>query len=126
MDTDEAEGWHGALRRMARVMPQDLRWEMDELFLLYELNGVSDGAAARAVAELYSPPRVTKELERMRRRVPGMSLVPGATFDLQEDEDGVAHDVLKAADRQRIRDRVDRDKPFLVVGSPEWPAGRRA
>ena len=47
-----------------------------------------------------------------------MGLVPGATFDLCEDEFGVTYDVLKAADRQRIRTRVARDRPFLVVGSP--------
>ena len=47
-----------------------------------------------------------------------MGLVPGATFDLQEDEHGVAYDMRKASDRQRIRERVRRDKPFLVVGSP--------
>ena len=54
----------------------------------------------------------------MRRRCPGLGLVPGATFDLCEDERGVADDVLKAADRQRIRERVPRYRPFLVVGSP--------
>ena len=47
-----------------------------------------------------------------------MGLVPGATFDLCEDEFGATYDVLKAADRQRIRTRVARDQPFLVVGSP--------
>ena len=47
-----------------------------------------------------------------------MGLAPGATFDLAEDEFGVTYDVLKAADRQRIRARVARDQPFLVVGSP--------
>ena len=43
----------------------------------------------------------------------------GATFDLEEDEHGQTYDVLKASDRARIRDRVNRDKPFLVVGSPK-------
>ena len=47
-----------------------------------------------------------------------MGLVPGATFDLAEDEFGATYDVVKAADRQRIRARVARDQPFLVVGSP--------
>ena len=47
-----------------------------------------------------------------------MALVPGVTFDLYEDEQGVAYDVLKAADRQRNRARVSRDRPLLVVGSP--------
>ena len=112
-------GWGGALRRLAKTMPPDLRREVSELLQLYALNGGRDAAANRAVAELYSPPRVTAELKRMRRRVPGMALVPGATFDLEEDENGVAYDVLKAEDRQRIRDRVIRDKPYLVAGSPK-------
>ena len=85
-----SDGWPGALRRLAKTMPPDLRSEVGELLQLYALNGVRDAAAARAVAELYSPPRVTTELARMRRRVPGMALVPGATFDLEEDENGVA------------------------------------
>ena len=91
---------------------------MDGLLLLYALNGVADAAAAKAIAELYSPPRVTAELRKVRRRCPGMGLVPGATFDLAEDEFGVTYDVLKAADRQRIRARVARDQPSVVVGSP--------
>ena len=62
---------------------------------------------------------MTKEPKKRRRRVPGMRLVPGATFDLEEDEHGQTYDVLKASDRARIRDRVNRDKPFLVVGSPK-------
>ena len=112
-------GWGGALRRLAKTMPPDLRLEVDELLQLYALNGVRDAAANRAVAELYSPPRVTAELKRRHRLVPGMALVPGATFDLEEDENGQSYDVLKAADRQRIRDRVIRDEPFIVIGSPK-------
>ena len=54
----------------------------------------------------------------MRARCPGMGIVPGATFDLYEDQEGVADDVLKAEDRQRIRTMVSRDKPLLVVGCP--------
>ena len=108
----------GALARMARSMPPDLRKEVDDLLLLYALNGVADAVAAKAIAELYSPPRVTAELRKVRRRCPGMGLVPGATFDLAEDEFGVAYDGLKAADRQRIRTRVARGQPFVVVAPP--------
>ena len=114
-----SDGWPGALRRLAKTMPPDLRAEVGELLQLYAFNGVRDAAAARAVAELYSPPRVTEELKRMRRRAPGMTLVPGATFDLEEDENGVAYDALVAEDRQRIRERIIRDEPYLVVGSPK-------
>ena len=35
--------------------PPDLRKEVDDLLLLYALNGVADAAAAKAIAELYSP-----------------------------------------------------------------------
>ena len=100
---DEDGGPDQALRRLASTMPPDLRCEVDDLLRLYAQNGVTDAAAARAVAELYSPPRVTTELKRMRGRVPGMALVPGATFDLEEDENGVAYDALQAVGRQRIR-----------------------
>jgi len=120
MEDDSDQGaWDHALMRLARTMPADLRREVGELLDLYAQNGVRDAAASRAVVELYSPPRVTAELKRMQRRVPGMALVPGATFDLEEDEHGVAYDALKATDRQRIRDRIQRDKPYLVVGSPK-------
>ena len=64
---DLGGGALGALRRLAKAMPADLRWQVDDLLLLYALNGVADAAAHRAVFELYSPPRVTRELERMRR-----------------------------------------------------------
>ena len=45
-------------------------------------------------------------------------LAPGATFDLRVDEHGLSYDVLKTTDRQRIRERLDRERPWLVVGSP--------
>ena len=107
-----------ALARLASAMPPDLRKEVDDLLLLYALNGVADAAAARAIAELYSPPRVTAELQKVRRRCPGTGLAPGTTFDLCEDEFGATYDVLTTAGRQRIRARVSRGKPFLVVGLP--------
>ena len=115
---DDADGLLGALARLARD-PRYSEEEVNDLLILYALNGVPDVPAGRAVMELYSPPRVTKELKKLRRRVPGMRLVPGATFDLDEDEFGQSYDVLRAADRERIRARVHRDKPFLVVGSPK-------
>ena len=116
MDEDPG-GFLGALCRPARA--PGIQEEVNDLVLLYALNGVPDVPAARAVVELYSPPRVTAELKKMRQHVPGMRLVPGATFDLQADENGEAYDVLKASDRASIRDRIKRDKPFLVVGSPK-------
>jgi hypothetical protein len=75
-----------------------------------------------AVAELYSPPRVTAILPRPSvsgHRVPGRSgLVAGSSFDLQVDEAGVAWDFTRPSDRKRAWDRLRAEKPFLVVGSP--------
>ena len=85
MEVEAAGGMLGALGRLVRSMPPDLRREVDDLLLLYALNGVADEPAAKAIAELYSPPRVTAELKEMRRRCPGMVLVHGATFDLYAD-----------------------------------------
>merc|ERR1712242_631286 len=47
-----------------------------------------------------------------------MSLVGGSSFDFRRDANGVAWDFRKAADRQRARGQICREKPFLVVGSP--------
>ena len=47
-----------------------------------------------------------------------MTLVGGSTFDLRRDANGVAWDFTKAADRERARRQIRREKPFLVVGSP--------
>ena len=109
----------GRLQRLCAAMPASLQAQVGELLQLYALNGVPDARAASAVSELFSPPRVTKELRKMLRRVPGMGLVPGSTFDLQEDEHGEAYNVLLAEDRARIRARIERDEPFLVVVSPD-------
>ena len=61
-------GMMGALARLTRSMPPDMRRQVDDLLLLYALNGVAGARAADASVELYSPPRVTVELRRMRRR----------------------------------------------------------
>ena len=42
----------GALARLASSMPPDPRKEVDDLLLLYALNGVAGAAAAKAIAEL--------------------------------------------------------------------------
>ena len=46
------------------------------------------------------------------------SLTAGSTFDLHADKDGNVYDFLNASDRQRCRDRIRAEKPFMVVGSP--------
>ena len=70
MDADADEGhedpggYLGALQRLAVAMSPKVQSEANDLLCLYALNGVPDASAAKAVVELYSPPRVTKELLR--------------------------------------------------------------
>ena len=70
-----------------------------------------------AMAELFSPPRVTATLPRPSAYNTA-ELVAGSTFDLHADVDGVAWDFSKPGDRQRAIARIRTEKPFLVVGSP--------
>jgi hypothetical protein len=65
-----------------------------------------------AIAELYSPPRVTRALPA------GAGLVAGSTFDLLADAAGVRWDFTKPLDRKRAWDRIRAEEPFIVVGSP--------
>ena len=42
----------------------------------------------------------------------------GATFDLRCDANGVDWDIRLKADRQRAREQIRQERPFLLVGSP--------
>ncbi len=70
-----------------------------------------------AVAELYSPPRVTTYLAAHISGPPG-DLVAGSTFDLTANADGERWDFSKPSDRKRAFDRIRAEEPYLVVGSP--------
>ena len=93
-------------------------------------------AGPAAIAELYSPPRVTAHL-------PG-DLAAGSTFDLTANVNGERWDFSKPSDRKRAFDKIRAEEPYLVIGSPpctmfssmqnmnkqkgkaEWQARRRA
>ncbi len=83
-----------------------------------ETFAVRSGPAA--VAELYSPPRVTAALPRpvCGQQLHRSGLVAGSTFDLLADEAGVAWDFTRPSDRKRAWDRIRAEEPYLVVGSP--------
>merc|ERR1712242_435708 len=105
-----------SLRQEGVVGPQtqEAAREASKVYELLRVTGVSRGDAVAKVSELFSPPRVAAELGRL----PVMSLVGGSCFDLRCDANGVAWDFTKAADRERARAQIRREKPFLVVGSP--------
>ena len=68
------------------------------------------------VSELYSPPRVTKELIRMRSRrmAPGLAL----DFTVIDPSDGKPWDFNDPVKRERARMLVRRQRPYMLIGSP--------
>ena len=64
------------------------------------------------ISEIYSPPRVTKRAQEMGMR-------PGMAFDLTvNDENGVPWDFAKKERREAARERLRKERPWLLVGSP--------
>ena len=64
------------------------------------------------VAEIYSPPRIAKRAE-------AWGLRGGWSLDLTEkDHDGKAWDLSKKEMRRRAVQKINKDKPLLIIGSP--------
>jgi hypothetical protein len=72
------------------------------------------------VSEVYSPPRVTAELQRRGRR----HLLPGFSLDLTtvDPDDGQPWDFTVRAKREKARALQRRQKPYMLIGSPECTA----
>ena len=83
-DGGEEEMLAGLLVDMPVVIRKDATRLWEELVVA----GLTPFQAARKVTELYSPPHVTAELERL----PRLNLAPGSTFDLREDKNGKSYD----------------------------------
>jgi hypothetical protein len=97
-----------------KSVPKKVRAEATELMELFLVHGVSPEMAKAKVVELYSPPRVTRQLGRVH----SLHLAAGSTFDLVADAHGKVWDFLRADDRERCRRQLAREKPYLVIGSP--------
>ena len=69
----------------------------------------------KLVSEIYSPPRITDLLRKMRSK----HLMAGFALDLTVlDEDGEPWDFTVEAKRQRARQLVREQKPYFLIGSP--------
>ncbi len=77
-------------------------------------------ACRRIVSEVFSPPRVTALLKETRHR----HLVPGFALDLTviDPDDGQAWDFNDPLKREKARRMIHRQKPYLLIGSPECTA----
>jgi hypothetical protein len=94
--------------------PDKIRAEATTLLEMLMVYGVDSEMAKAKVVELYSPPRVTKELGRVR----SLHLSAGSTFDLIADASGKVWNFLLADDRARCRRQLAKEKPYLVIGCP--------
>jgi hypothetical protein len=77
-------------------------------------------AHRRIVSEVYSPPRVTAEIKKGRHP----HLVPGFAFDLTvcDPDDGQPWDFSVKAKREKARTQFNRQKPYMLIGSPACTA----
>ena len=67
------------------------------------------------VSEVYSPPRVTAATKLL----PELKVIPGFALDLTTvDSDGRPWDFDEKVMRDRALERVRREKPLLLIGSP--------
>ena len=72
-------------------------------------------ALKSVVSEIYAPPRVTAAAKLL----PELRLIPGFALDLTTaDHDGKLWDFDSKVMRDRAMERVKREKPLLLVGSP--------
>ena len=77
-------------------------------------------AFGKLVSEIYSPPRITAELRRRPRR----RLLPGFALDLtvMDPDDGEPWDFCRPEKREKARMLRRRQRPFVLIGSPECRA----
>ena len=77
-------------------------------------------AYRKVISEIYSPPRITKELSCL----PNARLIPGYALDLTvaDPADGEPWDFSIASKRRRARLLLQQQRPMLIVGSPECRA----
>ena len=77
-------------------------------------------AGRKIISEMYSPPRVSAELKKMRHK----HLIPGFAFDLTvtDPDDGKVWDFSKKEKRVKALKIIRETKPYMVIGSPECKA----
>ncbi len=84
------------------------------LYEVFLVHGAPVREARAKTVELYSPPRVTKELSSM----PTFPLAAGSTFDLRRGVDGRSWDFTKAGDRAAELRQIRSERRALVIESP--------
>ena len=73
--------------------------EAIKVYELFLVNGMDKESAGAKIVELYSPPRVTERLGKLRYK----GLTMGTTFDLRPNRYDDSYDFTKAEDRAKAR-----------------------
>ena len=111
---DGFEGVQEELDSLQLPLRPDARAEAADLARVLFALGASPVEAKAVLTEVYSPPRVTAHAARF----PRFGVLPGGAFDLRPGPDGRSWDFEDPNDRAECERRIDRAKPFLLIGCP--------
>ena len=93
-----------------------LQRDQDDVFSERLLCSIWYFQTKTVISELYSPPRVTAEIARSKNEF----LTPGFAFDItvNDPDDGQPWDFNVRAKREKAREILRRQRPYLFIGSP--------
>ena len=118
VDGDDAVGFIGSLEPSAEdYVSEILLQQLGSFGRSYRREARQ--SCSRLVSEMYSPPRVTAELKKSKKRF--RHVLPGFAFDLtvSDPDDGQPWDFSIEPKRRRARGIIRQYEPFMLVGSPE-------
>ena len=119
MDMSETQPVMGpTVEALLATMPDQIADDARGVRDLFIVSGCPVWEAQHTVVELYSPPRAAREFPTPSTSRACPSLAAGSAVDLHEGEAGQRYDFLLARGRQRCRDRLKAERPWLVIGSP--------
>ena len=88
----------------------------DHVFSQKLLGSIGGVKTKTVISELYSPPRVAAEIRRSQNEF----LTPGFAFDIivNDHDDGRPWDFSIPAKREKAREILRKQRPYVLIGSP--------
>ena len=110
-ETKESALWQRCLSCLGSLQPS-----YDDVFSQKLLGSIGYFHAKTVVSEIYSPPRVTAEILKSKSEF----LTPGLAFDItvNDPDDGQPWDFNVRAKREKAREILRKQQPYLLIGSP--------
>ena len=103
--------WKRCLSCLGSLQP-----DQGDVFSQKLLGSIGYFQAKTVISEIYSPPRVTAEVARSKNEF----LTPGLAFDItvNDPDDGQPWDFNVRAKREKAREILRKQRPYLIIGSP--------